>query len=79
MVRNRARDQLEISKEGKGGTRGSSVPGTIVVWESVSTEAAATATAAMELEAVILSLLGDARVVEGDILDLDDGLLHVGG
>ena len=70
----------ENSKGGRlGGTGGSSVPGTVVVWESVSTEAVATAAAAVELEAVTVSLLGDAHVGEGDILDLDNGLLRVGG
>ena len=55
------------------------MPGTVVVWESVSTEAAAMAAAAVALEAVTVSLLGDAHVGEGDILDLDNGLLRVGG
>ena len=37
------------------------------------------AAAAVELEAVTVSLLGDAHVGEGDILDLDNGLLREGG
>ena len=55
------------------------MPGTVVVWESVSTEAAAMAAAAEDLETVTVSLLGDAHVDEGDILDLDNGSLCVGG
>ena len=57
------------NSKGLGGTGGS----------SVSTEAAATASAAEEMDVVTVLLLGDAHVGEGDIVDLDNGLLHVGG
>ena len=70
----------EISKGGRLGGKGrSSVPGTVVDWELVNTKAAATAAAVVKLEAVIVLLLGDRHVGEGDILNLDNGLLRVGG
>ncbi len=58
---------------------GSSVPGTVVVWDSVITEATAMVAAAAELAVVTMLLLRDATVGDGDILALDNGLLRVGG
>ena len=33
----------------------------------------------VEVSVVIVSTLGDSNVDEGDVLDLDNSLLHVGG
>ncbi len=68
-----------ISKGGRRGIARSSVPGTVVVWDSVSTEATAMVAAAAELAAETVLLLRGATVGEGDILALDNGLLRVGG
>jgi hypothetical protein len=57
---------------------GSSVPGTVIVWDSVITEATAMVAAVAELAVVTVLLLRDATVGDGDILALDNGLLRVG-